>query len=104
MAEALNSWPQSSSVIVLILRVETPLHIHLDQGRNQRLLRTLITLEELGGEAALAILRHAQLHGAHAGHQAAGIVATAVTLAGFAALAFGRTERIGHLLLKDLLE
>lgn len=43
------------------------LHMHLHQGRHQRLLAALVTAEELGAETALPVLRHAQFEGAHAG-------------------------------------
>jgi hypothetical protein len=38
-----------------------PLHVHLRKRRNQRLLRALIALKQLGREPPLAILRNSQL-------------------------------------------
>ena len=38
-----------------------PLHIPLNQGRNQRLLGALIAFEQLGREATLPVLRNPQL-------------------------------------------
>jgi len=49
------------------------LDVHLRQGRNEGLFRTLVTLEQLGGKAARTILRHAQFQLANAGGQRAAI-------------------------------
>jgi len=54
------------------------LHVHLGQGRNQRVLRALVALEPLGREPPLPVLRHFQLALAEPGDQRAGIVAGAI--------------------------
>ena len=36
------------------------LHVHLRERCNERLLRTLLTLEQLGGEPTLPVLRNPQ--------------------------------------------
>jgi hypothetical protein len=53
------------------------LDVHLGQGGHQRLLGALIAPEQLGREAAIPVLRHAQLEFTHAGPQGAGVVAEA---------------------------
>lgn len=45
------------------------LHVHLGQRRNQRLLRSLIALEQLGREPSLAILGNLELDLANSGNQ-----------------------------------
>lgn len=47
------------------------LHVHLGQGRHQRLLGTLVTLEQLGREPPVAVLRHPQLELADPGDEGA---------------------------------
>ena len=51
-----------------------PLHVHLRQCRNQRLLRALIAFEQLSREPSLAVLRHLELDLADPGDQRAWIV------------------------------
>ena len=80
------------------------LHIHLHERGHQGLLRALVTLEKLRGEAALPVLRHAQFHRAHARDQLARIVAAAIALPTLGALALGRTDRVAHLRFKDFLQ
>src|ERR1700739_4986300 len=111
MAEAEKAWPHSSSVIALTLRVETPCTLgsspragsHLGQRRDQRLLGALIAFEELGREAAVAVLRHAQLELAHPGDEGAGVMAGAVAEPGNRTLALLGGERVGHLGFQHLL-
>ena len=64
------------------------LHVHLRQGRNQRLLGALVAFEEFGREAAVAVLRHAQFELAHPGDKSAGVIAGAVAEPSSRALAF----------------
>ena len=80
------------------------LHVHLGQARHQRLLGALVALEQLGREAAVAILRHAQLELADPGDQGARVVAGAVAEPGGAALALRGAERVGHLGFQHLLQ
>jgi hypothetical protein len=81
-----------------------PLHVHLGEARHERLLRALVTLEQLGREAALPILRHPQLQLAHPGDQGAAVVARPVAEPAGAAFALGGAKRLGHLGLQHLLE
>ena len=55
-----------------------PLHIHLGQRGDQRLLGALVAFEQLGREPAVAILRHAQLELADAGDEGARVIAGAI--------------------------
>ena len=54
------------------------LHVHFGQRRHQRLLGALIAFEKLSREAAVAILRHAQLQLADPGDEGARVIAGAV--------------------------
>ena len=87
----------------LHLPCRDPLHIHLRQGRHQRLLGALITFEKLGREAAVAILRHAQFELADTGDESARVIAGAVAEPGSRARALLGPERIGHLDFQHLL-
>jgi hypothetical protein len=80
------------------------LDIHLDEGRDQGLFTALIAAEDLGAEAALAILRDAQFQGAHTGDEFARIRATAIALAGLGPLALGGPKRFVHFRLEELLD
>src|SRR5271165_471531 len=71
------------------------LHVHLGQRRHQRLLGTLVALGELGRKPSVAILRHAQLELAHAGHEGAGATAGAVAKPRDRALALLGPQRVG---------
>jgi hypothetical protein len=79
------------------------LDIHLDESSHESLLTALITLENLGAETALAVLRNAKLHGADTSDEFARIIATAIAEAAIGALALGGAEGIIHLGLQELL-
>jgi len=79
------------------------LHVHLGQRRNQGLLGALVALEELGREAAVAVLRHAQFELAHPGDKGSAVIAGAVAEPSRGALAFLGSERICHLGFQHLL-
>ncbi len=81
-----------------------PLYVHLRQRRNQRLLRTLIPLEQLGGEPSLPVLRHAELDLADARDQRARVVARTVAEPALAALALAGAQGLRHLRLERLLQ
>jgi hypothetical protein len=81
-----------------------PLHIHLRQCSNQRLLTALEALEQRRRELPVAISRHSQLDLADPRDQAAAVVAGAIASALLRALASARTEQISHLALHDLLQ
>ena len=80
------------------------LHVHLGQRRHQRLLRALVALEQLGREAAVAVLRHPQLQLADPGDQRAVVVAAAVAEPRRRPLALLGAQRLGHLGLEQLLQ
>ena len=73
------------------------LHVHLGQRRHQRLFGALAAFEQFGREAAVSVLRHAQLELADPGDQGAGVIAGAVAQPSRGALALPGRERIGHL-------
>jgi hypothetical protein len=81
-----------------------PLDVHLGQGRNQRLFRPLVPLENLGGKMFLPILGNPQLELSHPGHQTPAVVARAITLSPGTSFSFFSPDGLGHLLLQDLLE
>src|SRR5690606_3663405 len=56
-----------------------PLHIHLGQRRDERLLRALIAFEQLGREVPATVLRYPQLQLADPGDQCAAVVAGTIT-------------------------
>jgi hypothetical protein len=70
---------------------------------NQRLLGAQVALEELGREAAVALLRHAQFELAHPSDEGSAVIAGAVAEPSRGALAFLGSERIGHLGFQHLL-
>src|SRR5437899_2152889 len=51
------------------------LHVHLRQGADQRLLRTLIALEQLGRKTPVAILRHPKLQRPYPSDQRSAVIA-----------------------------
>ena len=79
------------------------LDVHLGERGHQRLLGALVALEQLGGEAPVAVLRHAQLELADPGDEGAAVVARAVAEAGCGALALLGLEGVGHLGFEHLL-
>jgi hypothetical protein len=79
------------------------LHIHLRQGGDERPLGALVALEQLGGEAAVAILRNPELQLADAGNQRAPVRAGAVAKPLDRALALLGAQRLGHLRFQHLL-
>jgi hypothetical protein len=54
------------------------LHVHLGQRGHERLLRALVALEQLGREAAVAVLRYPQLQLADPGDEGATVVTAAM--------------------------
>jgi len=100
IAEAEKLWPHNASVTALTFRLDTPLHVHLGQGADQRLLRALIALEQLGRKPTIAILRHPQFKGPHPSDQRAAVIAAAVGQPGFRPLPLGGADRLGHLCLE----
>ena len=50
------------------------LDVHLGEGGHERLLGALVALEQLGREATLPVLRHAQLELADPGDQRSAVV------------------------------
>ena len=81
-----------------------PLHVHLRQRRNQRPLRSLIALEQLGGEPPAAILRNPQLELADPGDQGPAVIARSVAQTARRPLALLRSQRFGHLDFEHLLK
>ena len=79
------------------------LHIHLRERRHQGPLRTLVTLEQLGGEAASPVLRNPQLKLADAGGKGAAVITRTVAEPLRRALALRGTQRLVHLGLEHLL-
>lgn len=79
------------------------LHIHLRQRRNQRPLRALVALEQLGREAALPVQRNPELQLADARHQRATVVTRAVAKTLRRALSLRGSERLVHLGLENFL-
>jgi len=79
------------------------LNVHLGERRHERLLGALIAFEQLGREAAVAVLRHPQLELADRRDERARVVAGAVSKAGRRALALLGPERIRHLGFEHLL-
>ena len=79
------------------------LHVHLGERRHERLLGALVAFEQLGREAAVAVLRHPQLELADTGDERARVVAGAVAEPGLRALALLGPERVGHLGFEHLL-
>ena len=84
----------------LDLARRNPLHVHLSQGADQRLLRALIARKQFGREPPHAILRHPQLQRAHPGVQQTAIVAAAVRHPRRSPLALLRADRLAHLRLE----
>ncbi len=80
------------------------LHVHLGQRADQRLLRTLVALEQLGRKAPGAILRHPQLQRPHPGHPGARIIAAAIGQPRLGALPFLGPDRFRHLRFQRRLE
>lgn len=79
------------------------LHIHLRKRGHQGPLRTLVTLEKLGGEAAGPVLRNSQLKLADTGDKSAAIITRAIAEPLRCALAFRSTQSLVHLGLEHLL-
>ena len=73
------------------------LHVHLRQRPDQRLLRTLVALEQTRREAPFPVLRHPQLQRTNPGYQRAGVVAGAVAEPLRRPLALVGAERRRHL-------
>ena len=61
MAEAEKAWPHSSSVIAFTFLVETPCTYISASVATSACLGALIAFKEFGREAAVAVLRRAQL-------------------------------------------
>jgi hypothetical protein len=80
------------------------LHVHLGECRDERLLRALVTLKQLGRELSGAIARHAQLQLADARHQTAGVITGAVAQPTVRTLSGQRAQRLGHVRLQHFLE
>ena len=80
------------------------LDVHLGQRRHERLLGALVAFEQLGREAAGAVLRHSELQLADPGDQGAIVVAAAVAEARRRSLALLGTQRRGHLGFQQLLQ
>jgi hypothetical protein len=80
------------------------LNVHLGQRRHERLLRALITLEQLGREPTGAVLRHPQLQLADAGDQRARVVPRTVAEPRRRPLALLGGQRLGHLGFQELLQ
>lgn len=79
------------------------LHIHLRQRCHQRPLGTLVALEQLGGEMARTVLRHAQLQLAHPREQRAPVMARAIAKPLRRAFALRSAQGLVHLGFKHLL-
>ena len=79
------------------------LHIHLRKRRHQGPLGTLVTLEQLSGEAAGPVLRNPQLKLADPGDKGAAIITRAIAEPLRRALALRSTQRLVHLGLEHLL-
>src|SRR5918996_57136 len=81
-----------------------PLDVHLGERRHQRLLRALVTLEQLGREAAGAVLRHSELQLADPGDQRSGVVARPIAEPLQRPLALLGAQRFGRLGFQELLQ
>jgi hypothetical protein len=81
-----------------------PLDIHLRQGRNESPLGALIALEQLRRESTFPVLRHPQLQFADPRHQRPAIVSRTIAEPLSCSFALGRTDRLGHLGLENLLQ
>jgi len=79
------------------------LDIHFGKSRDQGLLRALVSLEELGGEAAVAVPGDAQFQLAHSSDKRAGIVAGPISETGLGPFTWFRAESVSHLRFQDLL-
>ena len=84
----------------LDLARRNPLHVHLGQGADQRLLRALIALEQLGREPPQPVLRHPQFQRPDPGDQRAAVIAAAVGKPRLAPLPLLGADRLGHLRLE----
>jgi hypothetical protein len=82
-----------------------PLHVQLGQRRHPPcLLRVLIAFEQLGREAAVAVLRHPQLQLADPGDQRAAVIAAPVAEPHRGPLALLGAKRLRHLRFQQLLQ
>jgi hypothetical protein len=79
------------------------LHIHLRKRRHQGPLGTLVTLEQLGGEAAGTVLRNPKLKLADTGDKGAAVITRAIAQPLRCAFALRSAQRLFHLGLKHLL-
>ena len=79
------------------------LDVHLGERGHERLFGALVALEQLGGEAAIPVLRHAQLELADPGDEGAAVIARAIAQARCGALTLLGLEDVGHLGFEDLL-
>ena len=84
----------------LDLSGRNPLDVHRGQGADQRLLRALIALEQLGREPPHPVLRHPQFQGADPRDQGPAVVAAAVRQPRLGPLALGGANRFRHLRLE----
>src|SRR6516225_2579301 len=73
------------------------LNIHLRKRRKQRFVRTLIALEQLGGEPSLAVLRDTKLDLSKPRHEPSRIIARPVAESAFRAFALFRAHGFRHL-------
>ena len=73
------------------------LHVHLGQRADQRLLRALVALEQLGRKPPAAILRHPQLQRPHPGDQRAAVIAAAVGQSRLGSFPLLGPDRFAHL-------
>lgn len=80
------------------------LHIHLHQRGHEGLLAALVARKQLRREAALPVLRHAQLELAHSRHERTGVVSAAIAEAAGGAFAFAGEQRLVHLRFEHFLQ
>jgi hypothetical protein len=96
--------PHNSSVTAATFLVETPLDGHLHQRQHQRLLVSLIAVEDSRAEAPVAILRDEQLQASDSGGELPGFVAISVPSASFGTFVRGGLQVFGHFGFQELLQ
>ena len=104
MVDAENSCPAQLLGDGLDLPCRYALHVHLGQSSDQRLLTSLIPLEDLGPEPSLSILRHPQFQLPHPCDQCAPVIPGTVSLPIRCALAFVGSQHLLHLGFHHLLQ
>lgn len=87
----------------LNLACRNALYVHLHHGHYQRFLTSLVTLEHLGAEPSLAVLRDAQFDLVHPSNKSPVVISRAVAEPARRALSFAGLQRLLHFCFQHLL-